>query len=491
MTAISSIHFQKSTQHNIYHNDRTAKPNYLLKDGGLGIEVNRSAIDCEKLCNQYMSQAEKNYYERTHQKIQAKNIRWSAVVNIKEDTTMSDLEKLTKFLEEKYKFRCVQIAIHRDEGHTDKETQKTKINHHAHLEFFMLDERGINIFKMRDFNRKKMQEIQTEVAEILGMQRGEENSKKIRLNHREYKQHINEVKEQEQQIKKHQKEKEELKQELEKEKQKNVKQKFLTKKAVKERLEQERKAMKDKGFKAEDFRALNALNKSSFETQEDLEDAIKNLHEEIAKKRELEQIANVKQNQVKNLKDAYKSEVQILKQENLDLHNEIKVLKEQQKEQVQQEQTEQNKQIEELRDQLSLRDKQFLLTKIRINELERINKNLKEDLDKKSNDYDILERKLESRQQEISTHEKISAQRFKEIQSLKEENKQLKEENSKLKKAVEMYHKIVEICKEYAIKNLEQMKVAFKLYKLYKKEQEQDKQQQQFTVRQKSNDLER
>ena len=462
MTALSSIHFKQSIDNNIYHNDRSKEPSYLLKNGGLGIEVNRSAIDAQKLYTKLLEESTKNYYERTHQRIQTKCNRWSAVVNIKDTTTMQDLEKLAEHFKSKYSWECIQIAIHRDEGHIDKETNKVKINHHAHFEFYTLDKDGINRFKKNEFGKKRMSEIQTEVADILGMQRGQKFSKKTRLEHKQYKAHIQEIESKELQIKKHQKEIKNLSQELEKEKQEKSRTKFLTKKAVKERLELERKSMKNAGFSAQDFRALNALNKCSFETQEDLEDAIKNLHEEIAKKRDLEQLADAKQNQVKNLKDAYKSEVDNLKQEN-----------------------------EELKDQLSLRDKQFLLTKIRINELERINKNLKEDLDKKSNDYDVLERKLESRQQEISTHEKISAQRFKEMQVLKEENKQLKEENYKLKKAVEMYHKIVDICKEYAIKNLEQMKVAFKLYKLYKKEQEKNKQQQQFTVRQKSNDLER
>ncbi|GMB96375.1 hypothetical protein [Helicobacter sp. NHP22-001] len=46
-----------------------------------------------------------------------------------------------------------------------------QINHHAHMEFFMLDERtGKNVFYT--INRQRLREIQSEVAEILHMQRG-------------------------------------------------------------------------------------------------------------------------------------------------------------------------------------------------------------------------------------------------------------------------------------------------------------------------------
>lgn len=423
MTALSSIHFKQSIDNNIYHNDRSKVPSYLLKDCGLGIEVNRSAIDAQKLYTKLLEESTKNYYERTHQRIQTKCNRWSAVVNIKEDTSMQDLEKLAEHFKNKYKWECIQIAIHRDEGHIDKETNKVKINHHAHFEFYTLDKDGINRFKKNEFGKKRMSEIQTEVADILGMQRGQKFSKKTRLEHKQYKAYIQEIESKELQIKKHQEEKEELKQELEKEKQKNSKQKFLTKKAVKERLEAERKSMKDRGFKAEDFRALNALNKSSFETQEDLEDAIKNLHEEIAKKRDLEQLADAKKNQVKNLKDAYKSEVQILKQENQDLHNEIKVIKEQQKEQEKnqkKEQLEQVKKIKELQEQLEQRDKEFLLTKIRIDELEKINNKKTVALETLTQENTQIKNELTDTKKELSKFKKLYEEITQAFNTLKE-----------------------------------------------------------------------
>lgn len=50
---------------------------------------------------------------------------------------MQDLEKLSKYLQEKYGFQCYQIAIHRDEGYIDAENGKKHINHHAHMNRYL------------------------------------------------------------------------------------------------------------------------------------------------------------------------------------------------------------------------------------------------------------------------------------------------------------------------------------------------------------------
>ncbi|WP_205589495.1 coiled-coil domain-containing protein [Helicobacter labacensis] len=176
MGGISSIHF-KQTKNKVQaqHNDRTIEPSYLLpkvdvaKVGG-GIEVNRNADQAEALKNAIVSKAMQDYQEHVGQRFQAKSYLWSAVVNIKPDTTMQDLEKLATHFKTKYGFQCYQIAIHRDEGHVDDEGN-TRINHHAHLEFVMLDEHtGKSLF--RKTTPRALRQIQTETADILGMQRG-------------------------------------------------------------------------------------------------------------------------------------------------------------------------------------------------------------------------------------------------------------------------------------------------------------------------------
>lgn len=187
---VSSINLKTSTSNAFTHNDRTLSPSYLLdKEDSKGIECNRTATEAQELYKQLREEAFGNYTERTGQKVQTaeEKLRWSAVVNLNENHTLEDVENLAKKLEEKYGWQSLQVAIHRDEGYKDKEG-KTHYNHHAHLEFFMLDKEGIYRFKKRDFGMKKMSDLQTEVAEVLGMERGKpkRETKRERFEHRQY-----------------------------------------------------------------------------------------------------------------------------------------------------------------------------------------------------------------------------------------------------------------------------------------------------------------
>lgn len=92
-----------------------------------------------------------------------------AVVVIKENTTMQDLHNLSKRLEEELKIRIFQIAIHKDEGHYDKDTKEWKPNYHAHLVVDWQDLETGKTLKHQSFHYSKMQDI---TAECLGMERG-------------------------------------------------------------------------------------------------------------------------------------------------------------------------------------------------------------------------------------------------------------------------------------------------------------------------------
>ena len=185
MSQISSINFKKSFAINAEHNDRTLPPSYLI-DNEKGAECDRNAEQARELKGQIIAQAKEAYINRTNQRFQAKSYEWSAVVNIKPDTTMQDLERLSKHFNDKYGFQCYQIAIHRDEGHIDENGEK-QINHHAHLEFITLDKQtGRN--RQRELKPQTLRQIQSEVAEILGMQRGIDKriSKAERIEPRKY-----------------------------------------------------------------------------------------------------------------------------------------------------------------------------------------------------------------------------------------------------------------------------------------------------------------
>lgn len=92
-----------------------------------------------------------------------------AVVVINEDTSMLELQKLASELEKKLKIRIFQIAIHKDEGHYDKESKEWIPNYHAHLVADWQDLETGKTLKHTRFQYSQMQDI---AAESLGMKRG-------------------------------------------------------------------------------------------------------------------------------------------------------------------------------------------------------------------------------------------------------------------------------------------------------------------------------
>ncbi len=172
MGNIASGHFKPTNNIQEKHNDRTLSPSYLLPEEFRGQnEVNRSSHQARQLKERIIENAKETYLIAFKQKLKSKSYLWSLVVNIKTNTTMSDLEKLAEHFEVKYGFQCYQIAIHRDEGYIDENTQEPHANHHAHMEFVTLNkENGKNMW--RQINHIKLRQIQTEIAQILGMERG-------------------------------------------------------------------------------------------------------------------------------------------------------------------------------------------------------------------------------------------------------------------------------------------------------------------------------
>ena len=278
MGQISSINFKKSIPINTEHNDRTLAPNYLI-DKEKGVECNRNAEKARELKNQIINEAKETYQNQVKQKFQAKSFEWSAVVNIKPDTTMQDLENLAKHFNDKYGFQCYQIAIHRDEGHKDENGEK-QINQHAHMEFITLNkETGKQNFKMRDFSKQKMREIQTEVAEILQMERGKDKrlTGAKRIEPRKYAQ----LKEQEKATIKETKIKvakqiKELKTELEAE--------ILSKAEIKEQFEAFRKENAGQGLAKEFFRELSDEKKKQLQEPSYTKDELKAYFTELLEK---------------------------------------------------------------------------------------------------------------------------------------------------------------------------------------------------------------
>ena len=295
MGAISSINFKKSNAIQTRHNDRDLKPNYLISDDGC--EVNRNHREALKLRNQIIKNAIETYNEKKSEKapkFKAKSYEWSAVVNIKSDTTMQDLERLAEHFEQKYGFQCYQIAIHRDEGHFDDNGEKV-INHHAHLEFITLDKNtGKSMFRADLQRPKALSKIQTEVAEILGMQRGEDkqNSKRERIEPRKYAQMKEQERKNTQKLKQDIKEKDNViqaKNQVIQDKDQELEDEKLSKKRLKEQIEAKNQQHIEQ-IKQEAQEQENKIKEIFYDEIDKLETEIKDKDKVIqAKNQELEQ----------------------------------------------------------------------------------------------------------------------------------------------------------------------------------------------------------
>ncbi|HEF9798490.1 TPA: mobilization protein [Campylobacter coli] len=253
---ISSGNFKKSTSFQVFHN-ANVRPDYAI---GGELVFDLGGYEALELKNKIVSEA-KEAYEKNKSpkapKFKAKSYEWSLVVNIKPDTSMNDLKNLSKHFQEKYSFQCYQIAIHRDEGHFNEQGEKL-INHHAHMEFITLDkETGKNNFRREKISPKVLREIQTEIAEILGMERGEDKriSGAKRIEPRAYAA----LKEKE---KREKKKNINLEQEQEKEQ-------FLNKSEYKKIIEDFRKSQINQGLDKDFFKELSELKKNFQEIKED------------------------------------------------------------------------------------------------------------------------------------------------------------------------------------------------------------------------------
>jgi len=166
----TSINFKAVKSDSETHNFRKKTFDYIRKD-----LTSKNEYWQEQKIADRIQKIETYCKEKSGRKLQknAMPVR-EAVVVIKENTTMQDLHNLSKRLEEELKIRVFQIAIHKDEGHSDKDTNEWKPNYHAHLVADWQDLETGKTLKHQSFHYSKMQDI---AAECLGMERGISGSK--------------------------------------------------------------------------------------------------------------------------------------------------------------------------------------------------------------------------------------------------------------------------------------------------------------------------
>ena len=161
----TSINFKAAKSDSEIHNFRKKSFDYIRKD-----LTPKNEYWMEQKIADRIQKIESYCKEKSGRKLQknAMPIR-EAVVVIKENTTMQDLHNLSKRLEEELKIRIFQIAIHKDEGHFDKETKEWKPNYHAHLVADWQDLETGKTLKHQSYHYSKMQDL---AAECLEMERG-------------------------------------------------------------------------------------------------------------------------------------------------------------------------------------------------------------------------------------------------------------------------------------------------------------------------------
>ncbi len=176
--AISSIHFAPGHSGYFDHNSREAHTNNaIFKDERNYCSANKK--EAFEIFNKELKLRTEAYLEnhQNRKKLHSKTItHLSAIFNFNKDTTVEQAQAVCDYLENKLDTKVVQLAMHRDEGHiieADNEDMHDSIkvkNYHGHIEMLGLDSKGNSI--RRKLDKPMLREIQTDVANILGMERG-------------------------------------------------------------------------------------------------------------------------------------------------------------------------------------------------------------------------------------------------------------------------------------------------------------------------------
>lgn len=195
--AKSSINIQNINYQSYEHNHRAYTPKYTIdsadkneyfsyidNDYKKTVETKKygsyEKIDFDKI----KKVLQENYKKTTGQKPQEKTQYFKeAVINTDTHITKKHFDNLVDTLYKKYEITVIDIAHHKDEGRV--ENGEKIYNYHAHLIFINANENGKTI----KWDKQKLRDLQTTVAECLEMERGQDKriTKVERIEHKEYK----------------------------------------------------------------------------------------------------------------------------------------------------------------------------------------------------------------------------------------------------------------------------------------------------------------
>ncbi len=315
----SSIHIDKGNLGYCFHNTRQKSTTNSIFSTENNAYDNDAMVAME-LYKTELNKREKAYTLRTGRKLHKNTItHLSAIVNLDERHTLDDVKKVAKYLEDTLGTKVFQIALHKDEGYVDDETNEKHINYHAHIEMLGLDEQGNSV--RRKLTRSYLINLQSKVAEMLNMQRGinytkEKKKRPKRLDTYEYKEY---EKRKDKALKPVLKENKQLKEENEELK--------LTKKELEKQISELRKKMiefnkqlEKKEFTQEDYKYLSALKKALKannlkEIYEKLKEFDKNISDRMLKFKEYTKKLEEENKELKNKLTQSENRVQELEEE--------------------------------------------------------------------------------------------------------------------------------------------------------------------------------
>ena len=214
----SSFHALNVTNHSSEHMMRETKVTYLIDPVSVKNEYKKFNNDIED----FKLKAQESYWTIKKQKMQKKQFNTlikETVINIKKDTTVKDIEKVFTNLNSEFGgYTVFEIAIHKDEGYFYNRDESLEYRPNADIFYnendksFYLDRQLNNKADISKFEKRynfhahviyspfdlktgkgratkaDMEKLQTIVADTLGMQRGERNSKAKRMSHWQLKQ---------------------------------------------------------------------------------------------------------------------------------------------------------------------------------------------------------------------------------------------------------------------------------------------------------------
>ena len=114
-----SINFAKAKAHSHAHNVREDEPKYLLpEERRMPNEFwqNELKLSAKEMFDQEVAAAKpkggrKPSFESSH---------WEAVLNFNPEHTIEDVRRVAEHIEAKFGIKCVEIAMHKDEGISTK-----------------------------------------------------------------------------------------------------------------------------------------------------------------------------------------------------------------------------------------------------------------------------------------------------------------------------------------------------------------------------------